>query len=887
MPIRSRLASLWHNLIQKGRVEQELTEEVEAYLEMLVETKIKEGLQPAEARRAALIELGGVEQVKEKVREVRMGQTLETLWHDLCYGARVLVKNRRFTAVAVFTLALGIGANSAIFSVVHSVLLKPFSFAEPEQLVVAWERCLDQGLPRMVVSPPNFADWRAQNHAFQDLAAYRQQDFNLTGDGEPELVRGLRMSASMFSMLGAQPLLGRDFRADEDQPGAPPAVIISHRFWQRHFDADPKAIGQSLTLGSESATVIGVMPPGFDFPPPIAFRGEARPVQVDLWTQLRYAQENQRGAHNLSVLGRLKAGQSLEAAAADLRDITRRLATDFPDTNKGWDAFLVPLHEQVVGDVKTALLILPAAVSFVLLIACANVANLLLVRATGRQRELAIRAALGASRRRLICQLLMESLVLSLIGGIIGLLVAEWALKLVTGLAPQNIYRLDRVSLDGRVAGFTLLVSLVTAVIFGLIPAWQTSRLNLVTALKDGSAGASDGARRQVLRNLLVVAEVALAMLLLTGAGLLLRSFIRLQAVPTGFQPEQLMAMTINLPRSTYANHQQRLAFTERLMSRLTALPALQSVAFSSSLPLDTGLQGTDFRVEGRPVLLGQAPHTYVSIVSPGYFQTMGTPIFQGRDFTAADNGEAPGVVIINSHLAQQYFPGENPIGKRVDMGFRTGTLLEIVGVVADERQDTLQAEPHPGMYLPYAQSPTGLPLILLVRSAGEAGMIASAVRQQVRELDAQLPVYDVKTMDQVLDKVMARPRFMTFLLALFGALAILLAAVGIYGVVSYSVAQNTRDIGIRLALGAQGGDVLKLVLRQGLILTVCGVVIGAAGAFGLTRLMTSLLFGVTATDPLTFTGVSLLLLMVALLACYLPARRATKVDPMVALRHE
>ncbi len=811
-----------------------------------------------------------------------------TLWQDLRYGARVLAKNPGFTAIAILTLALGVGANSAIFSVVNGVLLKPFSFAEPEQLVVAWERCLAQGLPRMVVSPPNFADWRAQNQLFQDVAAYRQQDFNLIGNGEPERVRGLRVSATMFSLLGVRPLLGRDFQPDEDKPGAPNAVIISYGFWQRRFGANHAVIGQSITLGAERATIIGVMPKDFDFPPPITFRGEARPVRVEMWTQLRYALEmNQRGAHNLTVLARLKDGISLERAEADLQNITQRLARDFPNTNNGWDAFLVPLHAQVVGDVKRALLLLPTAVLFVLLIACANVANLLLVRATGRQRELAIRAALGAGRFRLMGQMLIESTLLALLGGLLGLALAASTLKLITALAPQNIYRLNAVSLDGRVVVFTLLVSLLTAVLFGLVPAWQASRISLVTALKEGSGGASDGAARHHLRNLLVVAEVALALLLLTGAGLLIRSFIRLQTVPTGFEPEHLTAMTINLPLTSYPDRQSRIAFTERLMPKLAALPVLQAAASSSSLPLDVGLQGTEFKIESQPVSPGREPHTQVSIVSPGYFRALGTPLLQGRDFTAADNADAPGVVIINSHLAQQYFPGQDPLGKRVDMGFRSGTPLQIIGVAADVRQDTLQAELHPAMYLPYAQSPTSLPLILLFRSASNPSIVVSAVRQQVQELDARLPVYDVKTMNQVLSTAVARPRFITFLLGVFAAVALLLATIGIYGVMSYTVAQSTREIGIRMALGAQPRDVLKLVVGQGLVLSTSGVVFGLVAAFALTRLMQNLLFGISATDPLTFIAVPLSLILIVLLACYVPARRATQIDPLVALRYE
>jgi putative ABC transport system permease protein len=518
--------------------------------------------------------------------------------------------------------------------------------------------------------------------------------------------------------------------------------------------------------------------------------------------------------------------------------------------------------------VKQALLLLPASVLFVLLIACANVANLLLLRATGRQRELAIRAALGAGRFRLMGQMLIESTLLALLGGALGLALATAALKLIALLAPQNIYRLSAVRLDGSVAVFTLLIS-------------------LLTALKEGSGGASDGAARHHLRNLLVVAEIALALLLLTGAGLLIRSFIRLQTVPTGFEPEHLTAVTINLPQTSYPDRQARLAFTERLLSKLAGLPVLQAVAFSSNLPLDVGLQGTEFKIEGQPVQLGRQLHTQVSIVSPGYFRALGTPLLRGRDFTAADRADAPGVVIINSHLAQQFFPGQDPLGKRVDMGFRTGTPLEIIGVTADIRQDNLQAEAYPAMYLPYAQAPTGLPLILLLRSASDPSAVVSAVRQQVRELDARLPVYDVKTMHQVLSTAVARPRFVTFLLGLFAAVAVLLATVGIYGVMSYTVVQSTREIGIRLALGAQPFDILKLIVGQGLLLVLLGVLGGTAGALGLTRLMTSLLYGVTATDPLTFIGVAVLLVVVTLLACYLPARRATKVDPMVALRYE
>jgi putative ABC transport system permease protein len=804
---------------------------------------------------------------------------------DLSYGLRVLMKNPAFTFIAVATLAIGIGANSAMFSVVNTVLLKPFAFRNPEQLVVLWERSLKEGLPRMVVSPPNFADWRAQNQVFQDVAAYRFQDFNVVANADPEQVRGLRVSATIFSLLGVQPVLGRDFQPDEDQPGKPATVIISHGFWRSRFHGNPAIIGQSIPLGGENATIIGVMPADFDFPPPIAFRGEARAVKIHLWTPLRYALEmNQRGAHNLFVVARLKDGVTPAGAEADLRTITDRLAQQFPETNNGWDALLVPIHEQVVGDVRTAMWILPSAVGFVLLIACANVANLLLVRATGRQREMAIRASLGAGRFRLIRQLLAENILLSVMGGAVGLILAIWMLKLIAGLAPQNIYRLNAITIDAGVVVYTLLVSFVTSLFFGSVPALQVSRINLVTALKGGSAAATGS---KATGSLLVITEVALALVLLTGAALLVNSFIRLQNVPTGLQPEQLMAMSINLPRASYPDSAARLAFVDRLMPRLAALPGVKSVGFGSNLPLDAGLQGTSFQIEGQPVVSEDRPHTHVSIVSPGYFQTLGIPILQGRDFDRNDTSDSPGVLIINSELARKYFKNQNPIGRRIDMGFREGTPLEVIGVASDVRQTGLQADPYPGMFLPYSQYRSSVPLVFVLRSANDPSALAAAGRRELRQVDAQLPVYDVKTMNQVLYNVTARPRFLTFLLVVFAGIAVMLAAIGIYGIMSYTVAQATREIGIRAALGAQRLHLLRMVLSRGLKLTLIGIMLGVAGAFALTRLMSNLLFGVSATDPLTFAGVTALLVIVALLASYIAARRATKVDPLVSLRYE
>jgi len=807
---------------------------------------------------------------------------------DLRYGTRALIKNPAFTLVAVTTLAIGIGANSAIFSVVNTVLLQPFSFEQPERLVVLWERSLNQGLPRMVVSPPNYADLRNQNHVFDDVAAYRPQDFNLMIEGVPERAEGLLVSSTMFSMLGLKPLVGRDFQPDEDQPGKPPTVILSYGFWQRHFGGNSGVVGQNILLGVENATVIGVMPPDFEFPPPIAFRGEARSTSVDLWTPLRYAlEQDQRGAHNLFVLARLKPGVTAAQAEADLRNITQRLAKDFPQTNSGWDAYVVPLHEQVVGDVKTALWVLPVTVGLVLLIACANVANLLMVRGAGRQREMAIRASLGASKSRLMWQMLIESALLSSVGALAGLVLASWALKVISALAPANIYRLDSVKINGPVILFTATVSLLTTLVFGILPVWQASRLNLVTALKEGSAAVSGSSGLTTLRNSLVVLEVALALVLMAGAGLVIRSFAQLLNAPTGVKPEHLVAMRLALPKTSYPDRQARLTFINNLAPKLASLPGTSSAAFGSNLPLDVGLQGTEFKIEGRDVVAGHEPHTQVSIVSPRYFQTLGIPILMGRDFETFDRADAPGVVIINGDLARAYFPNQNPIGRRLEMGFRDGVSLEIIGVTADVKQTSLQADPYPGMFLPYSQVPTAVSLVFVFRSANEPNTVAAAARAAVREVDGRLPVYDVKTMNQVLSTAAARPRFLTFLLTGFSGIAVLLAAIGLYGVMSYTVAQGTREIGIRVALGARAHDVMKLIVGRGLLLTLLGAGLGLIAASGLTRLISSLLFKVQPHDPLTFAGVAFLLILVALLACYIPARRATKVDPLVALRYE
>lgn len=813
------------------------------------------------------------------------------LKQDLSFGWRLLGRNPAFAAVVVVTLALGISANTTVFSIVNAVILRSLPYRDPSRLVVVWETNTARGLPLMVASPPNFADLRDQNRVFSELAAYRTRDFTLSGTGDPEQLSGASVSGDMTALLGVAPLLGRGFTMEDDRPGAPATVILSHGLWQRRFGGSRAILEETLVLNGEPHRVIGVMPAGFDFPPPISFKGDPQIVGAELWTPLRLSiAPNQRSAHNLFVIGRLRDGATLAEAQADLAAIAERLARDYPASNAGWGLTAAPLDKEVTGRLQTALLLLAGAVGLVLLIVCANVANLLLARGMSRQREFAVRSALGASRLRLLRQSLVESLLLSMLGGALGLLLASAAIRAIILVGPQNIYRLDSADIDLRVAGFALLISLATAVICGLIPALQGSRINLVTTLKEGGA-TTDGAGRRRWRNLLVVAEMALSVVLLVAAGLLLRSLYRLQSLPLGFKPEQLTTFTISLPPA-YKDGSERMQFFETLTSRLSTFPGVESVAYSDNLPLGSNRQGTSFEVEGRPAPPpGQEHSTNFSSVSPEYFRALGITLLEGRHFTSADHNAQPRVVIVNRTLAERFFPGESAVGKRLRIFASSDSSFEIVGVVVDERHESLQAELRPNVYLPYAQFPVRLPMRIFIRSKMEAGEdvgpLISAVRREVRALDPGLPVYDVRTMSDVLAGASAQPRFMTFLLLTFAGCALLLAAIGIYGVMAYLVTQHTREIGLRMALGAEPRDILLLIVTQGLGLAVAGVAIGLFGALTLARLLSSQLYGISAYDPLTLIAVAALLLIVALAASLLPARRAMKIDPMIALRYE
>jgi len=797
---------------------------------------------------------------------------MDTFFHDIRYGVRMLLKNPGFAGVAIIALALGIGANAAIFSVVNTVLLRSLPYPDPDRLMVLRETKLPQ-FPEFSISPGNFLDWQKQNTVFEKLAAINGSAYNFTNDAaDPERLRGARVSAGLFEMLGATPALGRTFLEEEDQPGQNLA-ILSSSLWKRRFSSDPSIIGQSISLSATSYTVIGVMPPSFQFPD----------RDTELWTPVGFsaAQAQQHGAHYLSVIGRLKPGFNVEQANTEMSAIAGRLAEQYSGSNAGWSVNVFPMQEYDVRDIKPALLILLGAVALVLLIACANVANLLLARATARQKEIAIRTALGASRGRVVRQLLTESVLLALAGGAVGLLLALWGTELLLALAPEDLPRVKDVTLDGRVIAFTLSVTLLTGIIFGLAPAWQASRPKLNETLKEGGRGTTGGHHR--VRGSLVVTEVALALVLLVGAGLLIRSFYRLQQVNPGFNTRNAMAVTVSLPGKKYP---EPAAFYNQLIEKVSGLPGVVSVGATQSLPVQ-GDYLLGFNIQGRPPdPPGSDKSTNYYAVTPDYFKAMGIPLIRGREFTDQDRKDTQRVAIINEEMAKKYFPDEDPIGKGINVTNGPETFREIVGIVGDVKQygpaqpTTLQT------YEPFLVNPFNA-MTLVVRTESNPTALTSAIRTQVLSIDKDQPVARTRALEQIVSDSVARQRFAMMLLGTLGAVALVLAAVGLYGVMSYAVTQRTHELGIRMALGARTGDVLRLVVGQGMTLALVGVGIGLGGAFALTRLMANLLFATGATDPLTFAAISLLLAGVALGACLVPARRAIRVDPMIALRYE
>jgi len=878
--------------------EIEIVEELALHLEAAYEDALADGLSEAEAEARAVqgydwrlleCELSRAEQPLAaralrpplELIERKGGMRMESFIQDLRFGARMLVKAPNFTLIAVLTLALGIGANITIFSVVNAVLLRPLPYPEAERLVFLWSEAPAQNIRERASAYANVADWREQNQSFADLAVFDPTVVTLTGGTESEGVMSVRASANLFSLLGVAPLLGRTFTADEEQQKAP-VVVLSYGLWQRRFGASPNVLGQTLEIDGVSSQVIGVMPEHFGFPKEDTPLWEPHTLFAD-WE----ARKAQRGAGAWQVVGRLKANVSFTQARTEMSVIARRLEQAYPDVNKGLGINVVSFQLQFTGsNVRLALWMLFGAVIFVLLIACANVANLMLARGIAREREMAVRLALGAGRLRLIRQLLTESALLALLGGAVGLFIARWGIQALLSFSPPNIRHLDSVAIDARVLAFTSVVALLTSLLFGLAPALKISRTQPGAALKEGRS-ASGGISGRRLRALLLITEFSLTVLLLAGAGLLLRSFSKLQAVDPGFDPARVLMMQLSLERNGAAD--QWRAFYQQVSERVAALPGVEAVGLTSEIFISGNPEGP-ITIEGAsPEAAATARIPFRrDVISEGFFQTLRVPLRKGRFFNAQDTQGTVSVTIINETMARRFWPGEEALGKRFKLGTAQSTApwLTVVGVVGDMRRQSLEREPIAQIFRTYLQS-SERRLILLTRTTGEPTGLAPVVRNEIRALDKSVPANGISTLESHLARAVAQRRFQTWLLTLFSALALLLAAVGIYGLIHQSVALRTREIGTRMALGAQPRDVLRLVIGQGMRLALCGIGVGLLAAFGLTRVLTGLLFGVTATDPTTFIAAPLVLLLVAWLACYLPARRGAKVDPMLALRHD
>ena len=813
---------------------------------------------------------------------------METLLRDVRYGIRSLLKRPGFTAIAVITLALGIGANTAIFSVVNAVLLRPLPYADAERLFVPWGRRGDMK-NHTVVSYPDFVDWQARTQTLEYVAAYNSSGTLLReGDAEPELITGAAVSADLFPLLKVAPILGQPFTRADDQPNASQVIVLGYDLWQRRFNSDPKIIGKQIRTASTSATVLGVLPEGFRFPAQATKTEFLRPLAPTLGDRTQ-----RRSAYSLRVVARLKPGARAAAAESEMRAIGVQLEQQYPDEGFRLGARLISLDEEFTWGSRTPLLVLLGAVGFVLLIACANVANLLLARAATRHREMAIRAALGAGRRRVVRQLLTESLLLSFLGGAFGLLVAWWGVHFLLATGPLNIPGLKDAGLDTNVLAFTAIVSVLTGVIFGLAPALQASRADLQDALKEGGRNAGGGAVRNRVRAVLVVVEVALSLVLLVGAGLLGKSFLLLSEVRPGFDPEHVLSTNLSLAKAKYPQPEQQQAGFAEIVRRAAAIPGVEAAAVISPIPLGGDSNANTFLISGRPALRPEdKPISNHRTISPSYFRALHIPLSRGREFDESDNQHAPPVIIVNETLARRFFAGTEALGQHIIIEGERGDNgspppREIIGIVGDVRHESLDTESGPEYYVPYTQAPEPSMSLVVRTSTDNPGSLAAGLRDMIKQMDKDQYVAAIQPMTKLVAESVARRRFNALLTGLFAAVALLLAAVGIFGVLNYTVAQRTQEIGLRVALGAQTRDVLRLVLGHGVRLIIFGLVLGLAASFALTRILAGMLFGVTPTDPVTFVGVSFLLGSVALLACYIPARRATKVDPLVALRYE
>jgi putative ABC transport system permease protein len=876
-------------MLRRNRMEREMDEEIRFHIEAQAADLVSRGVPQGEALRQARLEFGGMEMTKEECRDAIGVSFLETLIQDVRHGVRTLLRTPVFTGITVAVLALGIGGNTAIFSVVDAVLLRPLAYRDSGRLMTI----LTYG--EGPVSVANYIDWRDQSHSFAGMGAADYWSPNLTGVDSPEHVVALKVTQGLLPMLGIEPLVGRLFVVGEDKDGADREVILSYRLWQRRFSGALNVLGKPIVLDGNAYVVVGVMPQGFQFPPFWATRAE-------LWVPNAFGTRiHNREGNSLRVFGRLKEGVSLTQARAEMSGITGRLEQQYPGTNR--NVVVTPLKERVVGQIETPLLVLLGAVGFVLLITCANVAHMLLARAAARQKEVAVRAALGARRGRIIRQFLTESLLLGCLGGATGLALAVLATRVLIAMSPANIPRVQTVTIDLRAALFLLSATILTSVGFGLVPALQASSINVNDALKEGGRSNSEGIGRSRLRSLLVISEFALALMLLIGAGLMIRTFAALQAVDGGFNPHNVISMVVSVAGSKEADPARRATFYHQLIERVRSLPGVQTAGAINHLPLAGDLWGWPFVIEGRPKPRpGESPEAVYRMVTSGYFEAMRLPLIRGRYVSEADNVTAPGVVIVNERAAKEYWPGEDAIGKRIsfdDDKTRPPTWLTIIGVAKDAKQDDWAATPSPEAYLAAFQNHDFLGdsgsevashvsyITLVARTAGDSAAVAPSMKEAAWSFDRNLAISEVVTMDGVVAEANAQPRFEMRLLTIFAAVALVLSTVGIYGVISYSASRRTHEIGVRMSLGATRGDVLLLVVRQGMWLALAGSVTGLAGALLLSRLMTKLLYGVQPTDPATFVAVATGLGFVAMLACYIPAWRVTRIDPVAALRCE
>jgi putative ABC transport system permease protein len=880
------IASRFRAQSSTKNIDREFQHELDTHLDLATQENLRRGMTPDEAARAARIRLGGDAQLKETNRELRGLPFIETALQDLRFAFRMLRKNPGFSAIAILTVALGIGANTAIFSVVYAVLLKPLPFADSDQLFTVFQQ--DVKNPKNVngFSFPNLRDLREQSEIFSDLSGVQGHQLTLTGHGEAFNIDTSVVTPDLFTTFRVQPILGRTFAPDDGKPGASPVVILSESLWRGSFAADPSIIGSSIALDKRAFTVIGVVPAAFRFPQLQKSRQLWVPIVDD---PLFGSWLERRGGHWLTLTGRIKPGVNPKQVEAQLDAIASRLAKQYPEDNDGWTFRMMPLRDFLVGEVKTPLLILLGAVGLVLLIACANIANLLLARATSRSREIAVRATLGAGRSRLVRQLLSETLVLSIIGGLAGIALAYYGVHVLTTLLPPDLTQIHSISIDYIVLGFALALSIFASCAVGLVPAFLVARSDLQSTLREGGGRSGESSASRRARNILASAEIALALVLLVAAGLLLRSFSKLTEVSPGFQVEHVTKAEVSLPRAQYSTPQQWFAFSENLLSRLQSQPGMEKSALAVPLPITDGFINLAFDIQNEPAASAAAARIadYVA-VTPTYFRVMNIPLVAGRTFETRDNMSAPAVAVVTKSFVRAYFPNENPIGKRIVFGFPPdpGIAREIVGVVGDVHDVSLGNDPGPMMYAAYAQSPFPGACIAVQSTLAPAAVISS-IRESVAALDKDLPVTDIATMTEVVRDSTAQPRFRTTLIAIFAAIALILAATGIFGVISYSVQCRTNEIGIRVALGASAITILKMVLRETMLLAAVGLAVGLPVAFASSHVLGHLLFGVSPSDPATLVAVSLTLALVAAAAGYLPARRATQVDPLVALRHD